>query len=315
MQERALKDIKEKESLYSLSLCIADVVIKVVSPFKISIERQDKSYKDFIEKSCKSEYDILAEIPNKPLSRWINNEKFKLFESGESWSLYKKKDDYYIIYFPPAFKEPLLVAEAKDEFSKVRISCSGEYLERRDRHLYVFNPVSYPLDQIIMIHYLANRDGILIHSAGIKKDERGYLFPGISGAGKSTLSSMICESDYEYNVLSDDRIIIRRKRDFHFIYGTPWAGEGGLAINESACLKGIFFIEKGDRNEIVRIKEDEAFRRIMLVVSIPWYEKGFITGILDFCDSLISMIPSYVFRFKISKDVVEVFDEFVNREI
>lgn len=315
MRERALKGIKKKESLYSLSLCIADVVIKVVSPFKISIERQDKSYKDFIEKGSRSEYGILTEIPNKPLSRWINNKKFKLFESGEAWSLYKKKDNYYIVYFPPAFKRPLLLAEAKDEFSKVRILCSSEYLERRDRRLYVFNPISYPLDQIIMIHYLANRDGILIHSAGIRKDERGYLFPGISGAGKSTLSNMICESNYEYDVLSDDRMIIRRKGDVHFIYGTPWTGESGLAINGSACLRGIFFIEKGDRNEIVKIKEDEAFQRLMLVVSIPWYEKGFITGILDFCDSLISMIPSYVFRFKISKDVIDVFDDFVNRDI
>ena len=70
---------------------------------------------------------------------------------------------------------------------------------------------------------------------------KGYLFAGPSGAGKSTICSFYQELE-QYTILSDDRMVVKKSGDDFFMYGTPWSGEAGIAVNDSAKLHGMFFL-------------------------------------------------------------------------
>lgn len=289
-------------------LSIANVVFKIESKYKISTERQEKSYDQFYLKESKR-HDVVARIFIGINQKDVPDNRLKIFESNESWSLYKKRKNYYILYMPPSFKKPLWLAKSNLDFNRIDVFCRDIFYKKSKKDVLIFNPLNYPLDQIVMIHYLSKKDGILIHSAGIRINENGYLFPGISGAGKSTISNLFLSNKFE--VLSDDRNIIRRIKTGCYIYGTPWSGESGYAVNGSAKLKGIFFVEKGDKNEIIEIETTDALKRLMAVVSITWYEEDFFTRILDFCDLLIKNVPIYVFRFTIGKESLNVFEDFI----
>ena len=113
-------------------------------------------------------------------------------------------------------------------------------------------------------------------------------------------------------LLSDDRIIVRKKADAFMIYGTPWPGDAGIAVNKSTSLKGVFFLEKSTDNVIQQIDEAEALRRFMSVLSVPWYDRDSISGALSLVSELISKVPSYVLQFKPGKEVVDTIEKFVS---
>ncbi len=113
-------------------------------------------------------------------------------------------------------------------------------------------------------------------------------------------------------LLSDDRIIIRKESDTFRIYGTPWPGEAGIAVNRSAPLKGVFFLEKSSNNIIQQIDEAEALRRFMSVLSVPWYDRDSISGALSLVSELISRVPSYVLQFKPGEEVVDTIEKFIS---
>ena len=78
-----------------------------------------------------------------------------------------------------------------------------------------------------MMHFLALNSGMLIHAAGWRINDSGWMFAGKSGAGKSTISNLIVEHTGG-TFLSDDRIIVRKIKDNFLMYGTPWPGDAGM---------------------------------------------------------------------------------------
>lgn len=70
---------------------------------------------------------------------------------------------------------------------------------------------------------LLRSGGLMLHSAGLVKDGRAYIFPGRSGAGKSTLSKLAAAAGAE--VISDEINLVRREGAGFFVYGSPFWGE------------------------------------------------------------------------------------------
>ncbi len=65
-------------------------------------------------------------------------------------------------------------------------------------------------------------DGLLLHAAAGVHRGRAWLMPGPSGTGKSTAARA---GRFE-SVLSDERVIVRRRPDGWRAYGTPWWSSG-----------------------------------------------------------------------------------------
>jgi hypothetical protein len=112
--------------------------------------------------------------------------------------------------------------------------------------------------------------------------------------------------------LSDDRIIIRKIGREFLMYGTPWPGDAGYAVNASVPLKGIFFLSKGEENSIRALTPADAIARLMPVASIPWYDREKVELMMTFCDDLLSAIPMYELTFVPDQAVVSYLETFIN---
>jgi hypothetical protein len=106
-----------------------------------------------------------------------------------------------------------------------------------------------PAPELLMVNYLARGRGVMLHACGIALNGKGILFVGESGAGKSTMAG-ICGKEKGVEVLSDDRIIVRKIGAEYWIYGTPWHGDAPFASPTGVGLKRILFLRHGQRNTV-----------------------------------------------------------------
>ena len=274
-----------------------------------TLKNSDPRYRPFLAcgDAAIDSIDISLELNNFPDTR----EMTRIFDSVQSWALFFEGKDYFLEFKPPAFHEPLWVANFDSAFEKATVHFGERLISEYDAGLMVLNPLFYPLDQLLIIHILALRDGALIHAAGMNIHGRGFIFPGKSGAGKSTLSRLFLGRD-NIGMLSDDRVVARKIKGRIEVFGTPWAGDAGIAENKHFPLSGIFFIRHANENMIKEIKPKEAVERLMPVTSIPWYDEKIMPDILSFCEDLVFNIPAYELHFKPGKEVVDFFEKFIS---
>lgn len=228
----------------------------------------------------------------------------RLYESGSSWDLYCDGEDYRIVLRTGDAAPPLWQAEATAGFTEVLVKTypPAPGKEETEGRCY---PFRYPLDQILLMHYLGSREGVIIHCAGVEHRDQILLFAGRSGAGKTTLTSCLT-GDNRFRVLSDDRMIIRRRGEQFHGYGTPWPGEGRMAVNRGGVLGGICFLAKSPANRLVRIPSGEAFTRLMPVLSIPWYHREMVDNLVGLSERLVRTVPVYVLHFSPSVAIADV---------
>lgn len=174
----------------------------------------------------------------------------------------------------------------------------GEDLRR------VPSPLLYPLDQLLMIHVLASRRGLIVHGTGIKSGDNAVLLAGVSGAGKTTLAGILSERT-DLKILSDDRVVIREHEGCFRAYGTPWPGDGGYALDESGELKRICFLMQGEVNELRPLESNRVFEKIMPVASIPWYDVDLMNSSISFVETLVRVVPGCDFVFRKDESVIK----------
>jgi hypothetical protein len=76
--------------------------------------------------------------------------------------------------------------------------------------VYLQSVTSFPTDQVLVARLLADREGCILHSAGMLIDGHGFAFAGHSDAGKSTIVTQLRPYG---EILCDDRNILRRYPD------------------------------------------------------------------------------------------------------
>ncbi|MBD3181154.1 radical SAM protein [Candidatus Poribacteria bacterium] len=170
------------------------------------------------------------------------------------------------------------------------------------------NITLYTNDQILISLLLADRQGCIVHSSGVKLDNgNGFIFLGQSNAGKSTMARLLSK---EGKVLCDDRMIIRKWPDGFKIHGTWNHGEIPDVYPDSAPLKAIMFLEQARENTLVPLdNKREILSRLLPRVAKPvataqWWEK-----VLNLVEDIINEVPIYIVRFDKSGDILQVLKE------
>ena len=292
-----------------INIEIAGVNYAVKSRHKITLRGLPDPYKTFIKETI-SAADIVD--VNIELGQFPTLKMKKIFDTGASWSMYVADNEYFAALNPPSLDgRRVWLARFEKDFSSAVVYCSELLALKTNGITTVTNPLNYPLDQILLMYYLSRRDGGIVHSAGVEYNGHGYIFPGRSGAGKSTISRQFAERK-NFVLLSDDRLAIRKFDRTYFTYGTPWPGEGDIALNRRAPLSGIFFISHGSDNTIEEIGVQESLERILPLVSIPWYDPSAMADSLSFCEDLISHTPAYRLSFRPDSGVVDAFERFIS---
>lgn len=293
-----------------MNMEIAGINFAVRCRYPLSGDRLPVTYRQFIKGTISPGEDINVnvriETGNTPDTRQMT----KIFDTGQSWSMFRRNDDYLLsLNFPTVNGQAIWLATFNVLCDDISIYCSDLLMDKENGLTTYFTPLSYPLDQLLLMYILAGKSGALLHAAGVSMNNKGYIFPGRSGTGKSTLSRLFLGRDTA-EMLSDDRIIIRKIDGKFKAFGTPWAGDAGIAENKSFPLYGIFFIHHAEKNMIREIKPREAIEKLMPVTSIPWFDRDVMPQILNFCEELVSNIPAYQLYFKPDTEVADFLDKF-----
>ncbi len=204
------------------------------------------------------------------------------------------------------------VACWRADASQATVHCGPEYLTVRPDGAEMGSAAGYPVDQLLLMYYLACRRGLLVHAAGLVVDDRALIFPGVSGAGKSTLARQFLARGWA-SLLSDDRIIVRWQDGVHQAFGTPWSGDAGVAVNASARLAAILFPARGTEVRIRALNPQAALDRLLPAISMLWHEPELLSGQLETCERLLRGVPAFELSWSSGTGIVDDVLAFVAR--
>lgn len=225
-----------------------------------------------------------------------------IFDSGGLWSLYEEYGGYTFYFSTPRLgATPYKTAWFDDEFRFGHISMLRRFYDVSQP----VNALEYPLDELVTIHRLSLGEGVELHALGVVDEfNRGHLFIGHSGAGKST-SARLWQKRRGARVLSDDRIILRCENGRTRMYGTPWHGDAGLALPESADLFGIYVLAHGTQNKLTRIPAGRAAAELLARSFIPHHSPDGLAFTLQILDRVTRETPCSQFQFVPDQSSVE----------
>jgi hypothetical protein len=138
-------------------------------------------------------------------------------------------------------------------------------------------------------------EGLMLHAAAVAKDDMAYIFFAPSGGGKSTVAGL----SSDYTVLTDELVAVRRGEGSFNAYGTPFWGsrrDERRGINSSFEIAGLFKLVKDSAVYLKRLPESLAAAEI-LTVPRCYYDLGSVTGLLNSCSDLASVVPCYELHF------------------
>jgi len=179
----------------------------------------------------------------------------KLFDSGSIWRLYEDGAGYQFDFSAPMFGNyPYKRLFVDNQFREATLQMNKELIGCAMSDV---TPLQYPLDELLITHRLTRERAVELHSCGIIASGVGNLFVGHSGAGKST-TTRLWTSREEVEVLSDDRIIVRRDEgSTRAVVETPFeatgsTGEHGvLRLRDSSASRATHSAQD-DRTEVTR---------------------------------------------------------------
>ncbi len=158
-------------------------------------------------------------------------------------------------------------------------------------------PLSYPLDQVLMMYLLAEREGMIIHAACIAHGSAGIVLAGPSGAGKSTLAAAVLQGG-GLECLSDDRTVLLSAESGRVsCWGTPWAGEGGFRANKGKRAAAVVIIRRSKEPDegcrLRRLEKRHGVEALIPVVSFPWFDGEMLERHLGILERIVGCVPIY----------------------
>ena len=139
-------------------------------------------------------------------------------------------------------------------------------------------------------------DGLLLHSAGITRSGKGYIFPGVSGTGKSTIASLATSREW---VLSDELVMVRKKEKGYLVYSTPFFGTNSSAEHNShAPLDAAFLPIKDIKVYLKKARPAPALTKLMSSVLFFSREDELNRRLMDISAGLVAQVPFYDMYFR-----------------
>lgn len=223
-----------------------------------------------------------------------------LFDSGGVWRAFDDDGGYRIDCSSAVFGDtPYKVAFVDGEFRRGRLLVRGDSFEPA---MHVFD---YPIDEVLLSHLLGRGHGVELHGCGvIDRDGRGQLFVGQSGAGKTT-TARVWLADGDYDIVSDDRVIVRFEEGEWRMFGTPWHGEAELSSSSVAPLGAIHLLVQAARTELVRLAPAVAAARLFGCAFPPFYDSAAVAYTLDTLGRLVREVPVRALHFTPDRSVVD----------
>lgn len=306
IEEKEISVVDSTNRIKQFKYNVSGIIIECVADESLLL-RVSESHQRFLVKQGKPDISIKVHYGNLPDLR-REETLFDARESGGVWTIYRSQDKFELTLTSPACgPEPYRAVLFNAEFTQGNLyinSLAPSGADKQGAHeLPCYDPIEYPLDEIIYVHLLSRGLGVDLHSCGVSFGNKGILFSGVSGAGKSTIAELWKKK--EVDLLSDDRIIVRRIEGDFLMFGTPWHGDARVSLPEKAPLKAIYFLEQSKENKILPLNiADSAFR--LTVRCFPtYYDKQGMEYTLDFITELVKAVPCYELQFTPDDQAIE----------
>lgn len=278
-----------------IKISIADIVISLKAEQENLILSDSDPRQYFV---TKAKPDLILKVRDGPVPEFAVEEL--IFDTFVTWKLFRS-DGYSVLKAP--FGTLVLNSDLK----------RGDiYLKMRGKRQSPLFPLTYPIDEILMINLLSQNLGLMLHACGLTRKGRGVLFPGTSGAGKSTIANLwklrMTKSklnNEEMVILSDDRVIVRRRKGQFWIYGTPWHGDARVCSPEKVPLERVFFLKHAKKNVIEELSPKDVVASLIVRSFSPFWDKKGMAFTLDFCTELAQSVPCYELGFVPNESAVE----------
>jgi hypothetical protein len=230
----------------------------------------------------------------------------QLFDSGATWRLHQSDRGFQFDFSAPFFgADPYKRLSVDAGFTRGILEMNAGCAVRSS---FPGMALSYPLDELLIMHRLTQEKAIELHGSGIvRANGVGNLFVGHSGAGKSTTTRLWTDRE-NVEVLSDDRIIVRRDASSPTrmrMYGTPWHGEAMYASPNSAPLARIFVLEHGHGNVITPLTPSQAVAELFARSFVPFHRHEYVNSALVFLEELANAVPVYRYAFEPDQRAVD----------
>ena len=223
----------------------------------------------------------------------------KIFESSPIWTLYKQGEDFLLKIFEKMNGLKRILSVSRD-FTIADLYFTEPNGSFKD-------PFFGPAIEFLMMNYLARVGGIIAHACGIDYHGKGILFVGESGAGKSTLTK-IFNQNRKVEILSDDRIIMRKENDSYWIYGTPWHGDAKFASPAKVKLEKVFFIKHGQENSVKAVMGTFPVLQFLKASFPPYWDKSCMQFAMGFFNDLVAAVPCRELSFVPDSTIIDFVD-------
>ncbi len=211
----------------------------------------------------------------------------------DTWEVHRDGERISFVVKAPTWDPPEVARVDLDEGAD-----RGVLLIRRGLEA---NPIDYPLDQLLAIHVVHRKGGVLLHAACVARGDGAYIVAGPSGAGKTTFARSVAGRS-DVTILTDERVVLRRTDRGWLASGTPWVGEGGFASNTTRPLRGIFLLEHSDTDELVALSPVRAMARLIGCHFPPTWMGEDPEVHFGALDQLARDIPCYLLRNRLGGD-------------
>jgi hypothetical protein len=219
----------------------------------------------------------------------------KVFDSPPIWTLYRENGNSIIRLFPE------MTDLQRTLFLPHHFKHADLYFA--DDCTRFINPYFGPTLELLLIHYLTQIRGVILHACGIVIEERAILFLGESGAGKSTLARM-WDKENGVHILSDDRVIVRKMDSEFRAYGTPWHGEAAFGSPRQAKLERIFFLRHGKENSVKDMKDLDLVSQLLTCSFTPLWDPQAMTNVLEFFSQVADKVTCQELTFRPEKSAL-----------
>jgi hypothetical protein len=159
------------------------------------------------------------------------------------------------------------------------------------------DPFFGPGMELLMINYLAQGYGVILHACGMDYNGKGMLFTGESGAGKSTLANL-WDREKGVAVLSDDRTIVRYVDGEFRMYGTPWHGEAKFGSPRGVKLEKIFFLRHSQKNTLRPLTRIQSVLKMLQCSFPPYWDAAGMEFTMGLFEKLANHIPCNELAFR-----------------
>ena len=281
----------------ALKIEIADVSVCIQRCPQCPELKVTRNYCPFI--SIKEHSDIFLRLQNSDVPNFSMQQ---FFDCEPIWCLYRHNGTSVIKVYPSSLfsgQERTLVFSPPFQYADLYFPNESSLS---------LGPFYGPTMELMMINYLAQGMGAVIHACGIERAGKGILFVGESGAGKSTLANMWAQ-EADVDVLSDDRIIVRKKGDRFWMYGTPWHGEVSFVSPRGVTVERVLFLRQGRENSIKDIKGIDSVSRLITCGFLPHWDPQGMAFSVDFLTDLAAHVPCSEFTFKPDRSAIELVKE------